>query len=115
MVTFVDLPTTLWSRSMGDPRNLGSGIGSGSNNKWSEKLKGSYVWPFSITLPKAVSLKDGGSDTLYRLPEVCRSQSAPMTFIKFKHETFFERHTRGQIEYEVAVRFTRAKLRPDHR
>ncbi|KAF8206243.1 hypothetical protein K438DRAFT_1756332 [Mycena galopus ATCC 62051] len=93
MVTFIDLPMTLWSRSMGDPRNPGAG-----GDKWSEKLKGTYVWPFSISLPPTVSLPFAGRDQVFRLPE-----------------TFFERHTRGQIEYEVAVRFTRAKLRSDHK
>ncbi|KAJ7678978.1 hypothetical protein DFH06DRAFT_502634 [Mycena polygramma] len=95
MVTFIHLSNTLWSRSMGDPRNPGS---DGNGSKWSEKLKGKYVWPFSITLPQTVSMSFGGRDEEFRLPQ-----------------TFFERHTRGQIEYEVAVRFTRAKLRSDHR
>ncbi|KAJ6513063.1 hypothetical protein C8R45DRAFT_1088145 [Mycena sanguinolenta] len=93
MVTFIDLPTTLWSRSMGDPRNPTNG-----GNKWSEKLKGKYVWPFSISLPPTVSVPYLGRNEVFRLPE-----------------TFFERHTRGQIEYEIAVRFTRAKLRSDHK
>ncbi|KAJ6531971.1 hypothetical protein B0H19DRAFT_1242118 [Mycena capillaripes] len=95
MVTFIDVPTTLWSRSMGDPRNPGR---EGTGNKWSEKLKGKYVWPFSISLPQTVSLPFAGREETFRLPQ-----------------TFFERHTRGQIEYEVAVRFTRTKLRSDHR
>ncbi|KAF7336764.1 hypothetical protein MVEN_02111600 [Mycena venus] len=95
MVTFIDLPTTLWSRSMGDPRKPSS---DGNRNKWSEKLKGKYVWPFSISLPPTVTLPFAGQEEIFRLPE-----------------SFFERHTRGQIEYEVAVRFTRAKLRSDHR
>jgi len=95
MVTFVELPTTLWSRSMGDPRNPSS---DGNRAKWSDKLKGTYVWPFSITLPPTVSLPFVEREEVFRLPE-----------------SFFERHTRGQIEYEIAVRFTRAKLRSDHR
>ncbi|KAJ7261798.1 hypothetical protein B0H12DRAFT_1322015 [Mycena haematopus] len=93
MVPFIDLSTTLWSRSVGDPRNPTS-----DGNKWSEKLKGKYIWPFSISLPPTVSLPFVGRNEVFRLPE-----------------TFFERHTRGQIEYEIAVRFTRAKLRSDHR
>ncbi|KAJ7158557.1 hypothetical protein C8R46DRAFT_394581 [Mycena filopes] len=93
MVTFLELPMTLWSRSMGDPRNPGGG-------KWSEKLRGQYVWPFSISLPPTVTLAAavGRVEEVFRLPQ-----------------TFFERHTRGQIEYEVVVRFTRTKLRSDHR
>ncbi|KAF7374744.1 hypothetical protein MSAN_00359900 [Mycena sanguinolenta] len=94
MVTFVDLPTTLWSRSMGDPRNP-----TNDGNKWSQKLKGKYIWPFSISLPPTVSLPYfGRNEVFHRLPE-----------------SFFERHTRGQIEYEIAVRFTRPKLRTDHK
>ncbi|KAJ7031300.1 hypothetical protein C8F04DRAFT_701302 [Mycena alexandri] len=94
MVTFVDLPITLWSRSMGDPRKPGVG------GKWSQKLRGEYVWPFSISLPPTVTLPAavGRAEEVFRLPQ-----------------TFFERHTRGQIEYEVTVRFTRTKLRSDHR
>ncbi|KAJ6623971.1 hypothetical protein B0H10DRAFT_760755 [Mycena sp. CBHHK59/15] len=60
------------------------------------KLLGTCVWPFSIPLPKAVSLKDGGHDTLFRLPE-----------------TFLERHTRASISYEICVLVSRGKLRAD--
>ncbi|KAJ7170803.1 hypothetical protein C8R43DRAFT_944646 [Mycena crocata] len=93
MVCFLDLPTTLWSRSMGNPRNPGG-------EKWSEKLSGKYVWPFSISMPPTVSLSSGRRELeeVFRLPQ-----------------TFFERHTRAQVEYEVAVRFTRTKLRSDYR
>ncbi|KAJ6576648.1 hypothetical protein DFH09DRAFT_1361547 [Mycena vulgaris] len=94
MVAFIDLPITLWSRSMGDPRQPGSN----RNNKWNEKLRGKYVWPFSISMPRTVSLPFCGRDEVFRLPQ-----------------TFFERHTRARIEYEVSVRFTRPKLRSDHR
>ncbi|KAJ7761954.1 hypothetical protein DFH07DRAFT_814637, partial [Mycena maculata] len=92
MVSFIDLPVTLWSRSMGDPRNP-------DGNKWIEKLQGKYTWPFSIPLPPTVSLPGvGGRDEVFRLPP-----------------TFFERHTRAHVEYDIIVRFTRAKLRSDHR
>ncbi|KAK7033273.1 hypothetical protein R3P38DRAFT_3504025 [Favolaschia claudopus] len=90
-VTFIDVTNTLWSRSMGDPRNPSS---DGSNSKWNEKLKGNYVWPFSVSLPPTITI---GSE-VYRLPE-----------------SFSERHTRAQIEYEVSVKFMRGKLRSDHR
>lgn len=93
MVSFIDLPTTLWSRSMGDPRK------PGGDGKWSERLRGRYVWPFSISMPPTVSVPQiGGQNEVFRLPQ-----------------TFFERHTRAQIQYEVVVRFTRTKLRSDHR
>ncbi|KAJ7455296.1 hypothetical protein B0H11DRAFT_2067547 [Mycena galericulata] len=91
MVSFIDLPVTLWARSMGDPRNP-------DGNKWSERLRGKYVWPFSIDLPPTVSLPFGGRDEIFRLPP-----------------TFFERHTRAKVEYDFSVRFTRTKLRSDHR
>ncbi|KAJ7476019.1 hypothetical protein FB451DRAFT_1397386 [Mycena latifolia] len=97
MVSFIDIPVTLWARSMGDPRQPAVG-GDGTKNKWNEKLKGKYIWPFSLSLPQTVSLLVGMQDEVFRLPQ-----------------TFFERHTRAQIEYEVAVRFTRTKLRSDHR
>ncbi|KAJ7285160.1 hypothetical protein C8J57DRAFT_1290590 [Mycena rebaudengoi] len=87
---FLELPTTLWSRSMGDPRNPQAMTG----DKWTQKLRGKYVWPFSISVPSQVSLRD----EVFRLPQ-----------------TFFERHTRARIEYEITVRFIRTKLRSDHR
>ncbi|KAJ7476020.1 hypothetical protein FB451DRAFT_265030 [Mycena latifolia] len=60
------------------------------------KLLGACVFPFSIPLPKAVSLKDDSHDTLFRLPE-----------------TFLERHTRASISYEISVAVSRGKLRAD--
>ncbi|KAJ7707529.1 hypothetical protein B0H17DRAFT_520623 [Mycena rosella] len=98
MMSFIDLSTTLWSRSMGDPRQPGDG--NTAQHKWNQRLKGKYVWPFSISLPPTVCIPGafGGQDEVFRLPQ-----------------TFFERHTRAQIEYEVVVRFTRTKLRSDHR
>ncbi|KAK7016287.1 hypothetical protein R3P38DRAFT_3203434 [Favolaschia claudopus] len=80
-VTFIDVQTTLWSRSMGDPRKPSS---DGSNSKWNEKLKGNYVWPFSVSLPPTITI----GNEVYRLPE-----------------SFSERHTRAQIEYEVSTRY----------
>ncbi|CAK5268372.1 unnamed protein product [Mycena citricolor] len=95
MFTFFELPTTLWTRSMGDPRNPSV---SDRPTKWGEKLKGAYTWPFSVTLPATVTLPVGRREEVFPLPQ-----------------TFFERHTRARIKYELSVRFQRTGLRTDHR
>ncbi|KAJ7761955.1 hypothetical protein DFH07DRAFT_739629 [Mycena maculata] len=82
--TFLSQSLPLWSKA--DSRASGD----------APKLLGTCLWPFSIPLPKAVSLKDGGHDTLFRLPE-----------------TFLERHTRASISYEISVLVSRGKLRAD--
>ncbi|KAK7016286.1 hypothetical protein R3P38DRAFT_3321389 [Favolaschia claudopus] len=81
---FLNQPLSLWSKA--DSRSSGSAT----------KLLGTCVWPFSIPLPKAVSLQDSGSDTLFRLPE-----------------SFCERHTRASVIYEISVLVSRGKLRAD--
>ncbi|KAF7374745.1 hypothetical protein MSAN_00360000 [Mycena sanguinolenta] len=81
---FLNQSLSLWSKT--DSRSTGAAT----------KLLGPCVWPFSIPLPKAVSLKDSGDDTLYRLPE-----------------TFLERHTRASVAYEICVLVSRGKLRAD--
>ncbi|KAJ6531970.1 hypothetical protein B0H19DRAFT_1273145 [Mycena capillaripes] len=80
---FLNQSLPLWSKT--ESRSSGAAT----------KLLGACVWPFSIPLPKAVSLKDG-DDTLYRLPE-----------------TFLERHTQASISYEISVLVSRGKLRAD--
>ncbi|KAJ7285159.1 hypothetical protein C8J57DRAFT_1290587 [Mycena rebaudengoi] len=82
--TFLNQSLTLWSKA--DSRSSGA----------SSKLLGSCLWPFSIPLPKAVSIKEGGHDTLFRLPE-----------------TFLERHTKASVSYEICVLVSRGKLRAD--
>ncbi|KAJ7126828.1 hypothetical protein C8R44DRAFT_106214 [Mycena epipterygia] len=81
---FLNQSLPLWSKA--ESRSSGT----------STKLLGDCDWPFSIPLPKAVSLKDGSHDTLFRLPE-----------------TFLERHTRASISYEICVLVSRGKLRAD--
>ncbi|KAJ6513064.1 hypothetical protein C8R45DRAFT_1088146 [Mycena sanguinolenta] len=81
---FLNQSLSLWSKT--DSRSTGAAT----------KLLGPCVWPFSIPLPKAVSLKDSGDDSLYRLPE-----------------TFLERHTRASVAYEICVLVSRGKLRTD--
>ncbi|KAF7327973.1 hypothetical protein MKEN_00377500 [Mycena kentingensis (nom. inval.)] len=65
-----------------------------SSSPTTKKLKGRHTWPFSLSIPSTVSL--AGEE--FRSPQ-----------------SFFERHTRGQIDYELCVRFMRPKLRSDHR
>ncbi|KAJ7170804.1 hypothetical protein C8R43DRAFT_944647 [Mycena crocata] len=81
---FLNQSLPLWSKA--DSRSSGAAT----------KLLGACVWPFSIPLPKAVSMKDGSHDTLFRLPE-----------------TFLERHTRASVSYEICVLVSRGKLRTD--
>ncbi|KAJ7455297.1 hypothetical protein B0H11DRAFT_2161071 [Mycena galericulata] len=81
---FLNQSLPLWSKA--ESRTTGAAT----------KLLGACVWPFSISLPKAVSVKDGSHDTLFRLPE-----------------TFLERHTRASISYEISVLVSRGKLRAD--
>ncbi|KAJ7707530.1 hypothetical protein B0H17DRAFT_918282 [Mycena rosella] len=81
---FLTQSLPLWSKA--DSRSSGTAA----------KLLGDCVWPFSIPLPKAVSLKDPSYDALFRLPE-----------------TFLERHTRASISYDISVTVSRGKLRAD--
>ncbi|KAJ6576649.1 hypothetical protein DFH09DRAFT_1149928 [Mycena vulgaris] len=83
---FLNQSLPLWSKA--DNRSSGAAT----------KLLGACAWPFSIPLPKAVSIKDGGHDTLFHLPE-----------------TFLERHTRASVSYEIVVTVSRGKLRADSR
>ncbi|KAF8511936.1 hypothetical protein JB92DRAFT_2931560 [Gautieria morchelliformis] len=56
----------VWSTSIGDPRT-----GNGGNG--SSKLKGDYVWPFSIALPDTVAASAGEKQPLsvYQRPPSC--------------------------------------------
>lgn len=92
---FLDLSETLWSKTMGDPRNP---EGS-SAQKWGEKLQGDYCWPFSIELPRDVTLvaKNRPSGDVFRLPQ-----------------TFLERFSKAGIQYKLEVRFTRSRLKIDN-
>lgn len=90
---FIERHVTLWSKSMGDPR----APRPSSDTPHSGKLLGHYVWPFSIQLPKTISLPDAhGSPQVYSLPQ-----------------TFLERNTRASIQYDLTVHISRNKLRAD--
>ncbi|KDR78935.1 hypothetical protein GALMADRAFT_1365711 [Galerina marginata CBS 339.88] len=98
-LTFVDVRSTLWSLSDGEPRNSSSDDGTSTlavtSPNFSGKLQGSYTWPFSIDIPKEVVRPSG---KVFNPPE-----------------TFNERYVRVSVCYEVSVRFTRGKLRPNHK
>ncbi|KAJ3852567.1 hypothetical protein EV368DRAFT_82394 [Lentinula lateritia] len=86
---FLNYNQTLWSLSDGHTSPNG-------------KLQGVHDWPFSVHLPKEVSLTIGSKDApqveVFRLPQ-----------------TFMERHARASIQYEVIARFSRGLLKTDHR
>ncbi|KAJ4477346.1 hypothetical protein J3R30DRAFT_3291468 [Lentinula aciculospora] len=89
---FLDHSQTLWPLSSTHSDGL----------KLESKLQGEYSWPFSIHLPKEVTLTVGSRDAprveVFRLPH-----------------TFMERHARASVQYEVIVRFARGLLKTDHR
>ncbi|KDR78940.1 hypothetical protein GALMADRAFT_137911 [Galerina marginata CBS 339.88] len=103
-VKFVNVPSTLWSLSDGKPQNTTSEVGSSSpavsSPDFTGKLQGTYTWPFSIDIPKEVILPSG-------------PQKEPKVFNP--PETFNERYARVSVCYGVSVRFTRGKLRPNHK
>lgn len=109
--TFLELTHTLWSPSQGDPRYSIDRDGSSSSNPssvnivnvpslFAGKLQGEYTWPFSIDLPKEVFITSGRDKKL---------QSFPLP------QTFNERYARGSIDYELVLRISRSRLRPDYR
>ncbi|KAF8523602.1 hypothetical protein JB92DRAFT_2884404 [Gautieria morchelliformis] len=92
---FLKKEITLWSTSMGDPRTGNTGIGS-------SKLKGDYVWPFSIALPDTVatSAVKRGPLSVYPLPPSF-SARADGTSLCY-------------LEYKVVATIRRGRLRVDH-
>ncbi|THU84194.1 hypothetical protein K435DRAFT_688088 [Dendrothele bispora CBS 962.96] len=104
VLTFLELPKVLWSAS---PNPLSStskaaNLLPGPKQKSNKLQQGSHSWPFSIDLPKEVALTVGPKDApkveVYRLPQ-----------------SFFERHARARVHYEVTVRFVRGLLKTDWR
>ncbi|KAF8905076.1 hypothetical protein CPB84DRAFT_1772347 [Gymnopilus junonius] len=109
--TFLELTHTLWSPTQGDPRHSRRSDGSSLSNPafgnvvdtpspFTGKLSGKYSWPFAIDLPKEVSITCGKNKKLeaFALPQ-----------------TFNERYARGSIDYELVLRISRSRLRPDYR
>lgn len=108
-LTFLDLSYPLWSQSEGDPRSVNASrdinitfghVSSVPPARFSGRLLGQYTWPFSITLPKEVSVPcgKGKQPQMFALPQ-----------------TFNERHAKGSINYEVSLRINRGKFQSDHR
>ncbi|KAJ3830098.1 hypothetical protein EV361DRAFT_382627 [Lentinula raphanica] len=71
-------------------------------HKSESRLQGQYDWPFSLHLPKEVTMTVGTKDVprvdVFRLPQ-----------------TFMERHARASIHYEIVARFARGLLKTDYR
>ncbi|KAF8516807.1 hypothetical protein BU17DRAFT_76555 [Hysterangium stoloniferum] len=91
-IPFVNQEETLWSTSMGNP-------GSGSSTSGSPKLKGQYVWPYSLTLPETVKIPTvpNGPVSEYALPP-----------------SFSERASPSYLEYKIVVTLRRGRLRVDN-
>ncbi|KAJ7455216.1 hypothetical protein B0H11DRAFT_2161031 [Mycena galericulata] len=90
---FLDHSTPLWLKGMANPRDA-------SGSQYHGKLSGDYHWPFSISLPKEVTLPDPtgkqGQVRTYHLPQ-----------------TFLERSTRASVYYELFVHIARSTFRVD--
>ncbi|KIM40545.1 hypothetical protein M413DRAFT_445989 [Hebeloma cylindrosporum] len=102
-LTFIEISRTLWTQSDGAPKNArASDISySQGGGKFTGKLKGEYIWPFSIDLPKEVMLPSGiGSNKVEAFPPP---------------QTFNERKTLASINYEIYVRVARGRWKADHR
>jgi hypothetical protein len=92
--TFLDHPITSWARTNGDPRSDASS--SSNTKKFDGKLSGNYSWPFSFPFPKEVAIGIQGEQQTYLTPQ-----------------TFLERDTRGNVQYELVLRVTHGVLRSD--
>jgi hypothetical protein len=102
-LTFIDISLTLWTQSDGVPKNARAGDSppSQGGGKFTGKLKGEYIWPFSIDLQKEVMLPSG----------VDSNKVDPFT----PPQTFNERKTLASINYEISVRVVRGRWKADHR
>jgi hypothetical protein len=84
---------------MPNPRDANSGA---AGSHYHGKLSGDYHWPFSISLPKEVTLADParkhGAVQTYRLPQ-----------------TFLERTMRASVYYELCVHIARSTFRVDNK
>ena len=78
-VTFIDISEMFWSRFEGDLRNVNFHEGSSSmviptSPKFNGKLQGDYTWPFSIDLPKEVSVHHDNCNKVFTLLETFNEQ-----------------------------------------
>ncbi|KAJ7227394.1 hypothetical protein GGX14DRAFT_103947 [Mycena pura] len=95
-LVFLDISTPLWLKGMPNPRDDPTAPAS----QYHGKLSGDYHWPFSISLPKEVSLpsfkdKDDTVQTCH-LPQ-----------------TFLERTSQASVLYEFFVHIARSTFRED--
>lgn len=94
---FLSLSQIIWSRSMGDPRAPSASVSGAS---FSEKLRGDYSWPFTLTLPRDVTL----------LPKSNNKGPAETFFLP---PTFLERSTKASIQYDIHAEVRRGRFRAD--
>jgi hypothetical protein len=76
---------------MGDPRSTEQGDYKG-------KLRGEYIWPVSVEIPKTTNVFRGprAAGQVYDLPQ-----------------TFLEPNIRASVEYTLTIRISRSMLRSD--
>ena len=100
--TFLDHPITSWTRTDGDPRSVSpttdvsATSSSSSTKKFDRKLSGNYTWPFSFPFPKEVTIGIQGEQQIYPTPQ-----------------TFLERDTTGNVQYELVLRVAHGIMRAD--
>jgi len=82
--TFLDDTHVLWSKGMGDPNDT---------RRCDGRLQGSYTWPFAFPFPSSIS---SAGSTPTRIPQ-----------------TFRDKQCKAGIQYELALRLSRGKLRTD--
>lgn len=91
---FLNLSQTLWSRSKGDPRSPST---SEIVAPYMEKLHGHYCWPFTLTLPREVTLLSNSNSS-----DSARTFCLPPTFL--------ERNTKVSVQYDIYAYFRRGKF-----
>lgn len=112
---FLELSQTLWTSSMGHPRETSiSAIRHDSsprqsprhsplhlprNLPFSNKLSGAYSWPFSIPLPSQVTLENGAGG---------QPQAVPLP------PSFSAKSVSSFIDYKLQVVVQRGHLRVDN-
>ncbi|KAF9453505.1 hypothetical protein P691DRAFT_771474 [Macrolepiota fuliginosa MF-IS2] len=102
-LTFFETSQTIWSKSKDEPRKRNSRPSPERTPSPSgtDKLHGTFTWPFCLEIPREVvvaSKATRGEPRVYRPPE-----------------SFFERHERASVRYEICVRFVRGYFKPDDR
>ncbi|KAK7032321.1 hypothetical protein VNI00_013280 [Paramarasmius palmivorus] len=92
--TFLNIVHPIWSKSPEGPRTPSPSEGASGS-----KLSGRCLWPFSISLPRAINTSTGSTPgEEFLLPE-----------------TFTEPDTHATVQYELTLHVSRGKLRSDNR